>query len=104
MSTTSRGTNPGAATAEPVRPGDAGVEPTPAAHGRRRPVESVTRVTVAFPFGTIRIGEPEVWHVVRQLAELVADLAAELQAGPATAATAELVERARTLVHTVPAG
>ena len=70
--------------------------PTPADRPPRL-VENVTRVTVAFPFATIRTADADVVGTVEELAELVAALAAEVDARRATPETAELAERARTL-------
>ena len=67
----------------------------PAVHERPRGVENVTRVTVAFPFATIKTAEPDLTPLVRALSELVAALATELDARCSTPASADLAERAR---------
>ena len=69
------------------------ITPEPARDARSRPIESVTRVNVAFPFATIKVTSPDLPDNVRELAALVADLAAEMHTQHPTEATAELAAR-----------
>lgn len=64
-----------------------------------RPVESVTKVTVAFPFSTIRMAHAGPDETVQQLAELVAALAGELDVRYDDAVFADLAARARGIAH-----
>jgi hypothetical protein len=64
-----------------------------------RPVESTTRVTVAFPFGSIRMGSPTDSAPVAELAEVLADLTALLDRTHKDEGFADLAERARELAQ-----
>jgi hypothetical protein len=67
------------------------------ANAHARPVESVTRVNVAFPFARITTTNPDLTETVHELVELVAALAAEVDSQHSSQATVDLVARARAL-------
>jgi hypothetical protein len=71
----------------------------PAASQPPKPVESVTRVNVAFPFARIQVGGGDLERSVRELARLVADLAVEIETQHTSAETADLTARARALAE-----
>ena len=75
------------------------IAPEPPRDARSRPIESVTRVNVAFPFATIKVASPDLPDSIRELAALVADLAAEMHAQHPTEATAELAARSLDLAE-----
>jgi len=78
---------------------DHGGAAEPAKDARSRPVENVTRVNVAFPFSTIEVMNPDLPDSVKELAGLVADLAAEMHTQHPTEATAELTARTKAFVE-----
>lgn len=63
-----------------------------------RPVESTTRVTIAFPFGSIRMGAAADSDQIQALTELLADLTAQLDKVSDDDSFADLATRARELV------
>jgi hypothetical protein len=67
-----------------------------------RPVDSVTRVTVAFPFSTIRIGDADdaaTAALIAEIAGLLAAVAAELDAPRGHDVTADLAARTKALAE-----
>jgi hypothetical protein len=76
-----------------------GVREMPAAAQPPKPVESVTRVNVAFPFAKIQVGGSDLERGVRELARLVADLAMEIETQHKSAETTDLTARARALAE-----
>lgn len=78
---------------------DKGIAAEPSRDARSRPVENVTRVNVAFPFSTIEVMNPDLPDSVKELAGLVADLAAEMHAEHPTEVTAELAARTKALAE-----
>ena len=64
-----------------------------------RPIENATRITVAFPFSTIRMGGSSSDERVQEIAELVAGLAAELDAAHGDGTFRDLAARARTVAR-----
>jgi hypothetical protein len=63
------------------------------------PVESNTRVTIAFPFGSIRMGSAADADLLSELAEVVADLTDLLGKTRDDDASADLAVRARELAE-----
>jgi hypothetical protein len=92
-----------AGTQPPHRPADDDRH-SPARDLRTRPIESITRVNVAFPFATIKVTDADWSGVLGELAELVAALATQIDAPPQRRSTAELARRAQTLAARVGAG
>jgi len=68
---------------------------------KARPVENITRVTVAFPFSTIKTTGAEGADAVEELATLVAALATELDARDGNQVTADLAVRCQELAERI---
>jgi len=75
-----------------MSPNDHDGPPKPRTGNAPTTVVPTNRVTVAFPFSTIKIHEPD--ERVRRLAEIVADLADQLATIQPSAAAAEMQARA----------
>ncbi len=62
-----------------------------------RPVESTTRVTIAFPFGSIRMGSSADADQIQVLSDLLADLTTQLDKVSDDDSFTDLATRAREL-------
>ncbi len=78
---------------------DKGIAAEPSRDARSRPIESMTRVNVAFPFATIKVTSPDLPDSISELAALVAELAAEMHTQHPTEVTADLAARTRALAE-----
>jgi hypothetical protein len=82
-----------------TRPFDALEVSMPTTEKSLRPVESNTRVTIAFPFGSIRMGSATDAGLLSELAEVVADLTELLDKTRDDDGFADLAVRARELAE-----
>jgi hypothetical protein len=78
---------------------DKAIPPDQPSGVRGWPVESATRVNVAFPFSTIKVMSGDLPDGIHELAALVAALAAEVQTLHPTTATEDLAARTQALTE-----